>query len=72
MKLRWVAISSVNKTGGMRRLRRSSSSPMELTVELMGSKPINPRVLAEREGFESACKRKFNNMQGYGWHESMW
>src|SRR6266851_7056925 len=51
-ELRWVAISSVNKTGGMRRLRRSSSSPMELTVELMGSKPINPKVLAEREGFE--------------------
>ena len=30
----------------------SSSSPMELTVELMGSKPFNPKVLAEREGFE--------------------
>jgi len=26
--------------------------------------------LAEREGFESAHKRKFNNMQGHGWQES--
>ncbi len=25
--------------------------------------------LAEREGFESALKRTFNNMQGHGWHE---
>jgi hypothetical protein len=25
---------------------------MELTVELMGSKPFNPKLLAEREGFE--------------------
>ncbi len=30
----------------------TSSSPMELTVELMGSKPFSPKVLAEREGFE--------------------
>ncbi len=29
---------------------------MELTVELMGSKPINPRVLAEREGFEPSIE----------------
>src|SRR5713101_1803048 len=50
-ELRWVAISSVNRTGGMRQLRRSSSSPMELTVELMGSKPFNPKLLAERVGF---------------------
>ena len=25
--------------------------------------------MAEREGFESAYKRKFNNMQGHGWHK---
>jgi len=30
------------------------------------------KVLAEREGFESAQKRKFDNMQGHGWHESTW
>src|SRR5713226_7475686 len=29
----------------------SSSAPMELTMELMGSKPFNPKVLAERVGF---------------------
>ncbi len=29
-----------------------SSSPLELTVELMEDKPFNPKVLAEREGFE--------------------
>jgi len=29
---------------------------MELTVELMGSKPINPKVLAEREGFEPSVQ----------------
>ena len=34
----------------------SWSSPMELTVELMGSKPINPKVLAEREGFEPSIE----------------
>jgi hypothetical protein len=29
----------------------SSYSPLELTVELMGAKPFNPKILAEREGF---------------------
>jgi len=26
--------------------------------------------MVSAEGIESAQKRKFNNMQGYGWHES--
>src|SRR5713101_2212972 len=30
----------------------SKSSPLELMMELMGLKPFNPKVLAEREGFE--------------------
>jgi hypothetical protein len=29
------------------------------------------RHLAEREGFESANKSKFNNMQGHGWHKTI-
>jgi hypothetical protein len=45
----------------------SWSSPLELIMELMAAKPFNPKELAERVGFETACKRKFNNMQGYGW-----
>jgi len=36
-------------------------------MELMGAKPFNPKKLAERVGFETPCKRNFNNMQGYGW-----
>jgi hypothetical protein len=27
-------------------------------------------LMAEREGFESAVKRKLNNMQVHGWHLS--
>jgi len=40
---------------------------LELIMELMGVKPFNPKMLAERVGFESALKRRSNNMQGYGW-----
>src|SRR5438477_5079155 len=36
----------------------SSSSPMELTVELMGPKLFSPKVLAEREGFYLPSFRK--------------
>ena len=28
--------------------------------------------MVSAEGIESAQKRKFNNMQGHGWHESTW
>ena len=40
----------------------SSSAPMELTVELTGSKPFNPKVLAEREGFSLPS---FRNLRRY-------
>jgi hypothetical protein len=30
---------------------------MELTVELIGSKPFNPKGLAEREGFYTAVPK---------------
>ncbi len=51
----------------MRQLRRSSSSPMELTVELMGSRPFNPKVLAERVGFESATLLETTELSGAVW-----
>ena len=34
----------------------SSYSPLELTVELMGAKPFNPKILAEKEGFEPSIE----------------
>jgi hypothetical protein len=38
---------------------------------VMGAKYFNWKNLAEREGFESATKCRFNNMQGHGWHKSI-
>src|SRR5713101_9328660 len=40
----------------------SSSAPMELTMELMGSKPFNPKVLAERVGFEPTLPFRVNTL----------
>ena len=45
----------------------SLSSPLELAVELMGSKPINPKVLAERVGFESATLLETTELSGAVW-----
>jgi len=39
---------------------------------LRGSQNSIYECLAEREGFESARKRKFNNMQGTDGNESTW
>jgi hypothetical protein len=47
-----VTISSGQQDGWNTAAPTSSSAPMELTVELMGYNPFNPKVLAEREGFE--------------------
>jgi hypothetical protein len=41
----------------------SASSPLELMIELMAAKPFIPKKLAERMGFESACKRKQKDLQ---------
>ncbi len=35
-------------------------------------KRLRTKELAEREGFESALKRKLNNMQRHGWPFSAW
>ncbi len=42
----------------------SSSAPMELTMELMGSKPFNPKVLAERVGFEPSVLLETKELRG--------
>jgi len=51
------------ETYGMCRLRLPLRPPLELTMELMGAKPINPKMLAEREGFSLAifCKLLFSS-----------
>jgi hypothetical protein len=51
-----VTISSGKQDGWKVPTPTSWSSPLELTVELMGSKPFNPKVLAEREGFEPSVQ----------------
>ena len=43
-----------------------SRASSEIEAEILCS----PDCVAEREGFESAIKHKFSNMQGDGWHES--
>ena len=35
-------------------------------------KPLATKRLVSAEGIESARRRKFNDMQGHGWHESTW
>jgi len=44
----------------------SSSSPLELMMELMGAKPFSPKVLAERVGFEADCKRQIEHLVRHG------
>ena len=56
---------------------RNGGTTCALLVRSMGNRMrkgltavVGDQVLAEREGFESARKRKFNNMQDHGWHRS--
>jgi hypothetical protein len=45
----------------------------ETMVPLVNDSNYSPKKsMAERVGFESAQKRKINNMQGHGLHEKHW